>query len=82
MEPTEQEKQQTLNRLVAAVNKSYQSAHSAMWRGFLVGIATGLGATMGVAIVLSIIGLVVRSLGGLPVIGTWITDVGTIIPRH
>ena len=82
MELTEAEKQKTLNNLVNAVNKSYQSTHRSMWRGFLVGLATGLGTTLGVAIVLSLIGLIVRQLGGLPVIGTWITDFGSVVPKR
>ncbi|HUD21031.1 MAG TPA: DUF5665 domain-containing protein [Candidatus Saccharimonadales bacterium] len=82
MEPTEAEKQKTLNQLVNAVNRSYQPTHSAMWRGFLIGIAGGLGTTLGVAIVLSLIGFLVRELGGLPVIGAWFSDVGAIIPKR
>ena len=81
MEPNEKKQAKELDQLVAAIHRSYMPTHKAMWRGFLIGVAGGLGTTIGVAIVLSLIGFVVRGLGGLPVIGTWLNDLGSLIKR-
>ena len=60
----------TLERLARAVEKAYQEPKRLMMRGFLLGIATGLGATVGVAVILAILGSIIRMFGGLP----WLTD--------
>jgi len=41
-------------------------------RYFCLGVCYGLGATIGVAIVIALVGVALRSLGGLPVIGEWL----------
>jgi hypothetical protein len=82
MEPTEQEKIKKIDQLISAIDKTYHNPGRLAWRGFLIGLASGLGTTLGVAIVLSIIGLLVRAFGGLPVIGEWITNFGAIVPKR
>ena len=49
---TPEEQQKTLDRLARAIELTYGSHGRLFWRGILWGIAHGLGATLGLAIVL------------------------------
>lgn len=44
-------------------------------RGFVTGIGTAFGATVGFAIVSTIIIFILQHLGGLPLIGDWIASI-------
>lgn len=68
-----------IERLTAAIEKTYHNPRVLIWRGFLIGLASGLGATIGVAIVLALLGLFVREFGGLPVIGQWLQGLNSSI---
>lgn len=70
----EREQQKHVERLIAAIDKTYHHPGFLMWRGFMVGLASGLGATIGVAIVLGMLGVFLRELGALPIIGEWIKN--------
>ena len=43
--------------------------------GFFAGIGWAFGVTIGFVIISSIIVVVLRSLGGLPLIGNWVADI-------
>lgn len=45
------------------------------WDGFIGGIGWSFGATVGFAIISTILVLILRQLGGLPVIGDWLASV-------
>lgn len=77
----EKEGIKNLDRLLRAVDKAYHHPGPLVWRGFLIGLASGLGATIGVALVLATFGFILRELGGLPVIGEWLQGVGDNINR-
>lgn len=72
----EKEGMQNLDRLVKAIDRAYHHPGPLVWRGFLIGLASGLGATIGVALVLTILGFILRELGGIPFIGEWLQGVG------
>lgn len=80
MELSEQEKQKHVERLIRAIDKTYHHPGYLMWRGFLIGLASGLGATIGVAIVLALSGFILRELGGLPVVGDWLNSIRSSLP--
>ena len=82
MVPTDEEKENSINRLIGAIDKAYHNPSQLVWRGFLVGLMSGLGATVGVALVLAIIGLLIRQFGGLPVVGDWLNELGQILPKR
>ena len=44
-------------------------------RGFITGIGTAFGATVGFAIVSTVIIFILQHLGGLPLIGSWIANI-------
>lgn len=71
--------QKILNRLSLAVEKFYGSYWRLIWRSFVGGLFYGLGATIGLAIVLVIIGFILQSLGVLPIIGEWFKDLNRFI---
>ena len=48
------EEQKTIDRLVEAINRGYASSGRLFWRGFLWGLARGLGATVGLALILGL----------------------------
>ena len=53
------------------------------WRtfffGFLKGTGIGLGALVGVAVVITVLTYIINLFGGLPVIGEWVQGLGKII---
>jgi hypothetical protein len=80
MASTEEEKEKSINNLIAAIDKAYHNPGKLAARGFLIGLMSGLGATVGVAIVIAIVGLLIRQFGGLPIIGDWLNGLGRILP--
>ena len=79
---TDKEKAQRLDDLLDAIDKTYHHTGRLAWRGFLLGLASGLGTTIGVALVLTILTFLLRELGGVPVIGQWFNSVGAILPKR
>lgn len=74
------QKEKKIDALIGAIDKAYHHLGWLMWRGFLIGLMSGLGATIGVAITLAILGFFVRQLGGLPVIGDWFLQLNDALP--
>lgn len=52
MSPEEQQK--TVDRLITAVELAYNRPGRLFWRGFLWGLGRGLGATVGLALILGV----------------------------
>lgn len=75
-------KQDKVEQLVIALEKVYQRPGLIMWRGFLLGLFSGLGATIGVALVLGILGMLIRQFGGLPIVGDWLNGLDQILPKR
>ena len=64
---------------VRAMEKAYGSWKYLAGRSFVAGIFTGLGATVGVAIVLLIIGYILKWLGVIPVVGDFFKQLNQFI---
>lgn len=75
----QQEKDKALDRLIAAVDKAYSQPKSLVWRGFLIGLASGIGGTLGIALVIALLSLLVSSLGGIPIVGQLLKDLLDVI---
>jgi len=82
MEPEEKELERHLKALTTAIQQTYGTTRALVWRSFLSGLMSGLGATIGVAIILALIGFLIRHFGGLPVIGQWLGDIGKFLPTR
>jgi len=76
------EREGHIARLVTALERTYHHPGHLAWRGFLMGLASGAGATIGAAAILIIIGFLVRKLGGAPVIGDWFNNVQNALPKN
>lgn len=53
-----------------------------MWRGFLIGVASGLGAVIGATIVLGTILFILSRLDFVPFIGSYIAEITNYINEH
>lgn len=71
---------ETIERLVSAINAVYLDKKKLFARSFLAGLFSGLGATVGLSIVLIIVGVILHYAGGLPVIGQYLQGLNSIIP--
>lgn len=74
------EEKKAIEALVRAIHVVYHEPKHLIWRSFLVGLVSGLGATLGVAIIFTLLGFILRELGGLPGIGQYFLDVQSILP--
>lgn len=73
----------TLDRLTRSVDRVYNNPGNLMWRSFLAGVMSGLGATIGVALILSIGGYVFSLLGGIELLRPGLTEIrNMIIPKE
>lgn len=70
---------QELTALVNAVQRYYGNWGSLIWRSFVGGIFTALGATVGFAVVIWIVGAVFTQLGVIPVIGDFFIRLNELI---
>jgi hypothetical protein len=57
---------QKVDKLIQAIEGVYPSTKVLVWKSFLTGIFFGLGTTIGVSIVLAMLGFVITGLSELP----------------
>lgn len=57
------------------VTAVYRSKGQLMLANFLGGISWGFGSVLGATIIAAIVLILLKSLGGLPVIGSYISDI-------
>ena len=69
-----------MNRLAAALEKANPGPWKLMGRGFLSGIATGLGATVGATLVLGFLGWALNGLGYFEAFKPGVAAVRRILP--
>jgi len=81
MDRRHEREEKQIDMLITAIDKAYHKTSYLVWRSFLIGLASGLGATLGVALLLGLIGYVLRELGGLPFVGNWINNFSTTLPN-
>jgi type IV secretory pathway TrbD component len=69
-----------MNRLAAALERANPRPWRLMGRSFLVGIATGLGATVGATVVLGLLGWALNGLGYFEVFKPGVEVIRRILP--
>ena len=84
---TEKEKREVaIERAAAALLKAaeiyYTDWHKLLWRSFVNGLVGALGATVGLAIVLSLLGALLSHLGVLPVIGNFFSHANELLNSY
>jgi len=65
----------SLDRLVEAVDRAYHRPWLMMWRSFLHGFMTAIGATVGTAVIVAILGYVVQTHGGIDLLNPLIDKI-------
>lgn len=79
MEPDLQKKLDRIVSQLESLNNSNRLSFKGILRSFTLGIATALGATIGLAIVITLLSYLIHSLGGLPGIGRWFGELGQFL---
>lgn len=77
----DQSDQELIEKLTKAIHHTYEKPHRTYIRSFGFGIAYGLGASIGVALVLAALSYALHILGGIPVVGDWLTGIGNNLPQ-
>lgn len=72
-------KESSLLAFTRAVDKAYGSWGHLISRSFVSGIFIGLGATIGFAIVVVVIGYILSALGVVPIVGDFFTALNEFI---
>lgn len=62
--------------------KVYRSKKKIMVDNFLGGISWAFGATIGIAIVLTIVGMIARNINFVPIVGNFVAEVLKFIMRN
>jgi hypothetical protein len=70
---------QTLGQFANALEKYYNSWSNLMARSFVSGLFTALGATIGLALILGLAGLVLDHLGVLPIVGGFFARINEVL---
>ncbi|MBI4947983.1 hypothetical protein HY844_00265 [Candidatus Berkelbacteria bacterium] len=71
-----------IDQLVKAIDRAYGSKKRLMLRGFVWGLFSGLGATLGVAIVVALLTLFIQAFGGVPFIGSVLQELSDYLPQN
>lgn len=72
-------KDQVLGAFAQSLEKYYNSWSNLIARSFMSGLFTALGATVGLAAVLALAGLILEHLGVLPVVGGFFARINEVI---
>lgn len=76
-------KEQKLDYLIAAVDRAYSKPRLMMWRSFLHGFMTALGATVGTALFFTILIWIFQALGGVELLKPGVEKLqNLIIPKE
>lgn len=76
MDPELREKLELIEEHLRAINASSSLTKKNIWKSFVLGAFGALGATLGFAILLAILGFILHLFGGLPLVGSWFTHIG------
>jgi hypothetical protein len=75
---------QKTDEVINSINKltsTWTLSKRTIFRNFVLGIASALGATVGLAIILAILGVIIRAVGGLPVVGEMFLKLGSYLDK-
>jgi len=70
------------NNKIEPYDRIYRSKKTMLFNNFISGIAWGLGTTLGVAIVLTILGFISEQIKLVPFIGDFVTQITRYVQAH
>lgn len=82
MEQDNQNKIDKIARDIEIIAQASTFSSSSLFKYFVFGIFYGLGATVGVTILIAILGLLLKFFGGIPVIGNFFIELGTYLHHN
>ena len=74
----EKERDRLLDRLAIALDRVFHRPRLLLWRGFILGFASGIGA----AFAIILIGFMVNHFGGIPLVGDFLQRFGQAVPSN
>lgn len=75
-------KNRQVEELSRILEKIYSKPSSLFKRGFLLGIATGIGWIIGATFIVLLLGLMVSKLGGIPFLGEILEKINNAVPTR
>ena len=79
-----QDREDKLDKIVGMleyIDQYYSITARNLGKSFLLGIASAFGTTVGLAIVVTILGFIIKWIGGLPVVGHYFLNVSAYLPK-
>lgn len=72
-----------MDQLIGALDHSSKTIKrdQSLRVNFIKGIYAGLGATLGIAALFAVVGFIIRALGGLPIVGSWLIWIGQYLHK-
>jgi hypothetical protein len=64
------------------IERIYRPLKKMLWQNFLGGIAWGLGVTVGLSIVLAILGFIISKINLIPFIGDFVTRIVEFVEKN
>lgn len=75
----DQDLNQKLDQIIVELRQLNYVNRRNIVRKFFLGIAQAFGATVGLAVVIALLGALIKALGGLPLIGSFLITFGRFI---
>ncbi len=73
--------EERLDKVISLLENQNRVSHRNLFRSFMHGVLVALGASIGITIVLALLGWILGVLGAFPVIGQWFIQFGDNINR-
>ena len=70
-----------IDTLIAEIKALSKVTGMQLTRSFFLGLFYYLGATVGLAIFIALLGFLINLFGGLPVVGNWLIDLGRLFHK-
>ena len=73
--------EERLDKVIGLLENQNEISQKTLFKSFMHGVLVALGASIGITIVLAILGWILGILGAFPIIGEWFIELGNNIDR-
>ena len=73
--------EERLDKVIDLLENQNEISQKTLFKSFMHGVLVALGASIGITIVLAILGWILGILGAFPIIGGWFIELGNNIDR-